>query len=95
MKIAIIGSQGMLGRDLLSYLGDHHEAVGLDIDEIDIREREGTVAKIAELGPQLIINCAACVDVESCETEPEKLHSSGNVCILAYSLTVNGLVCSG
>ena len=72
MKIAIIGSRGMLGRDLTSWLADRHEVVGLDIEEIDIRERKGTVAKITELGPQLIINCAACVDVESCETEPER-----------------------
>ena len=70
MRIAVIGSKGMLGHDLLSYLGSRHEVVGLDIDEIDIRQREETATKIAELRPQLIINSAACVDVESCETEP-------------------------
>jgi dTDP-4-dehydrorhamnose reductase len=72
VRITVIGSRGMLGRDLTSWLGARHEIAGLDIDEIDIREREGTVAKIAELRPQLIINCAACVDVESCETEPDR-----------------------
>jgi len=72
MRIAIVGSEGMLGRDLSSYLGDRHEVVGLDIADIDIREREQTAAKIGELRPQLIINCAACVDVESCETEPDR-----------------------
>lgn len=72
MRIAVIGSKGMLGRDLADWLGARHEVVGLDIDDIDIREREGTVAKIGELRPQLIVNCAACVDVESCQTEPDR-----------------------
>jgi dTDP-4-dehydrorhamnose reductase len=72
MRIAVIGSEGMLGRDLVGFLGDRHEIVGLDIGEIDIRRREATVAAIAELRPQLIVNSAACVDVESCETEPDR-----------------------
>jgi dTDP-4-dehydrorhamnose reductase len=72
VRITVIGSQGMLGRDLMSWLGNRHEVTGLDIDEIDIREREGTVAGIVKREPQLIINCAACVDVESCETEPDR-----------------------
>jgi dTDP-4-dehydrorhamnose reductase len=72
MRITVIGSQGMLGRDLVNWLGDHHEVTGLDIDEIDIREREGTAARIAALRPQLIINAAACVDVESCERQPDR-----------------------
>ena len=72
MKIAVVGSEGMLGRDLSSYLASRHEVVGLDIDDIDICQREQTAARIDELRPQLIINCAACVDVESCETEPER-----------------------
>ena len=72
MRIAVIGSEGMLGRDLVGFLGNRHEVVGLDIGEIDIRRREATVATIAEVQPHLIVNSAACVDVESCETEPEK-----------------------
>jgi dTDP-4-dehydrorhamnose reductase len=72
MRIAVIGSEGMLGRDLTGFLGDRYEAVGLDIEQIDIRLREDTIAAIAELKPQLVINSAACVDVESCEAEPER-----------------------
>ena len=72
MRIAVIGSEGMLGRDLVGFLGNRHEVVGLDIGEIDIRRREATVATIAEVQPHLIVNSAACVDVESCETEPER-----------------------
>ena len=72
MKIAVIGSEGMLGRDLAGFLSERHDVAGLDIGQIDIRLREDTIAAIAELKPQLIINSAACVDVESCEAEPER-----------------------
>ena len=36
MRIAVIGSKGMLGRDLAGWLGARHEVAGLDIDEIDM-----------------------------------------------------------
>ena len=52
MKIAVVGSKGMLGRNLLGWLDVGHEVAGLDIDEIDIRVREQTVAGIEELRPQ-------------------------------------------
>jgi len=71
MKIAVIGSGGMLGSELVGLLRDSHEVVGLDIAEIDIRGRDSTIAVIAELRPDLIINSAAFVDVETCETQPE------------------------
>jgi dTDP-4-dehydrorhamnose reductase len=72
MKIAVIGSEGMLGRDLAGFLGSRHEVVGLDIGQIDIRLREQTLEAMADLRPELIINCAALVDVESCESSPER-----------------------
>jgi dTDP-4-dehydrorhamnose reductase len=71
MKIAVIGSEGMLGSELVGLLRDSHEVVGLDMAEIDIRERDSTIAVITELRPDLIINSAALVDVEACEAEPE------------------------
>ncbi len=70
MRIVVIGSEGMLGRDLMGFLQDRDEVVGLDIDGIDIRQRTDTAAVIADLQPQLIINAAGCVNVESCEAEP-------------------------
>jgi dTDP-4-dehydrorhamnose reductase len=69
--MALIGSQGMLGRDLMEFFRDRHDLVGLDIGEIDIRRREETIATVADLKAQLVINAAACVDVESCENDPQ------------------------
>jgi dTDP-4-dehydrorhamnose reductase len=71
MKIAIIGAKGMLGRELCDTLRQKHEVIAWDIDEIDITDRSGTLRKLQQLEPELILNSAAFVDVDRCETEPD------------------------
>lgn len=72
MKIAIIGAKGMLGRELCRVLGHHHEILAWDIDEIDITDRPRTLELLGDAHPELILNSAAFVDVERCETEPDR-----------------------
>ncbi len=72
MKIAIIGAQGMLGRELCHVLGTQHDVLAWDIEEIDITHRAQTIEMLDVERPDLILNSAAFVDVERCETEPEK-----------------------
>lgn len=71
MKVAIIGAKGMLGQALCSVLGDHHEILAWDIQEIDITNRSQTLKLLSAERPDLIVNSAAFVDVERCETEPD------------------------
>jgi dTDP-4-dehydrorhamnose reductase len=71
MKIAIIGAKGMLGRELCDTLQQKHEVTAWDIDEIDITDRMNTLRKLQQLEPELILNSAAFVDVDRCETEPD------------------------
>ncbi len=72
MKIAVIGARGMLGRELCRVLGAEHEILAWDIQEIDITDRTGTLAKLPPERPELIINTAAFVNLEACEAEPDK-----------------------
>ena len=72
MKIAVIGAKGMLGSELCRVLGKQHEMLAWDIDEIDITDRAGTLARLGAERPDLIINSAALVNVEVCEAEPDK-----------------------
>jgi len=72
MKIAVIGAKGMLGSELCRVLGKQHEMLAWDIDEIDITDRAGTLARLGAERPNLIINSAALVNVEVCEAEPDK-----------------------
>jgi len=74
-RILVIGAQGMLGRDLVEALRSSFrggEVVGWDIDEIDIQEEKGTVAKIENLRPRIVINVAAYTDVDGCELHKER-----------------------
>ncbi len=76
-RILVIGAKGMLGRDLMkalysAYRSDKQanwEILGWDIDEIDIREEKGTVTKIANFRPEIVINLAAYTDVDGCESK--------------------------
>lgn len=74
-KILVIGAKGMLGRDLvhelLSSFPDD-EVLGWDIDEIDIRKEQETVAKIKRARPAIVINLAGHTDVDGCELNEQE-----------------------
>jgi len=74
-RVLVIGAKGMLGQDLIPVLRTFFPAMeidGLDIDEIDIREEKETIAKIEALSPKVVINLAAYIDVEGCESDQRK-----------------------
>jgi dTDP-4-dehydrorhamnose reductase len=72
MHVAVIGAKGMLGRELCRALGAEHQVTAWDIEEIDITHRTSTLQKLTALRPELILNTAAFVDVDRCETEPDQ-----------------------
>jgi dTDP-4-dehydrorhamnose reductase len=68
--ILVVGSNGMLGRDLMELLGDR--ASGVDIGEIDITSPESVLGVLFSIKPEVVVNCAAYTDVDGCETNAEK-----------------------
>ena len=68
----VVGARGMLGRDIAAALSDTHRVMAWDIDEIDITDRSRTVEQIAAAGPEVVVNAAAFVDLEACETDPDR-----------------------
>jgi len=71
MRVIILGVRGQLGRELEASFGALHEVTGCDLPEFDITNREQVFETVAEAKPQLVINAAACTDVERAESEPE------------------------
>jgi len=67
--ILVVGANGMLGRDLMSLLGER--AQGIDIGEIDITSLESVLQVVGAIKPDVVINCAAYTDVDGCETNSE------------------------
>ena len=77
MKILITGCHGQLGTELQKQLADEECALGplperlrkatviaVDVDELDITDREATVTYIRRIQPDTVINCAAFTNVD-------------------------------
>lgn len=73
MKIAVIGSNGQLGNDLLAaFQAKGDEVVGLVHADLEISDLQSVSRVLESVGPEVIVNTAAMHHVENCEKEPEK-----------------------
>jgi dTDP-4-dehydrorhamnose reductase len=71
MKIAVIGSDGQLGNDIVSAFERHGDVVhALRHADIEISELDSVASALESIQPNLIINTAAMHHVENCEREP-------------------------
>jgi dTDP-4-dehydrorhamnose reductase len=69
MRIAVIGSTGQLGTDLMRVMQGHHEAIGLTHEDIEVTEYESCLV-LKKYDPDVIINTAAFHKTDQCEEEP-------------------------
>jgi dTDP-4-dehydrorhamnose reductase len=72
MRVAVIGSLGQLGSDLLRVL---HGAGGYDVtplshDQLNITNRKDVEAIIAQKVFDVVVNCSAYTRVDDCEDHP-------------------------
>ena len=70
MKIALTGSDGMLGHDIQRVFKDV-EVVNFTLNDFDITDLDRTVLAIKEARPDYLIHPAAYTDVDGCEKDPE------------------------
>lgn len=73
MKVAIIGSSGQLGSDLVKVF-DNGEVIPLIHEEIEVRDYS-SCAKLGSLSPDVVINTAAFHKTDACEDDPLKTFS--------------------
>lgn len=103
MKILITGGKGQLGNELLSIVksgqaeigplekAKEYEVVSYDVDKLDISNLN-KVREILNLEkPNVVINCAACTNVDGCESNEElafKVNSLGprNLAIISEEI---------
>lgn len=69
MIIAVLGSQGQLGRDLCPRLGG--KVVPLTRADIDLAKPDTIAAAFAAAKPDVLVNCAAYNLVDKAESEPD------------------------
>lgn len=72
MKILVTGVRGQLGYDVVNELTKRGiEAVGVDIQEMDITDAESVNRVIREAAPDAVIHCAAYTAVDAAEENEE------------------------
>lgn len=71
MKILIIGSEGMLGHDLVDILSKENEVSTTTIDTLDITDIKKTIDTVKNINPDLVINAAAFTDVNGSEAKQD------------------------
>ena len=70
MRIAVLGANGQLGRDLVPRLvGD---VLPLSRADLDLANPEAIPAALARLQPDVLVNCAAYNFVDKAEVEPDE-----------------------
>lgn len=72
MKVLVTGTKGQLGYDVVNELtGRGIEAVGVDIEEMDITDADSVNRVIAQAAPDAVIHCAAYTAVDAAEDNVE------------------------
>lgn len=73
--VALIGGRGMLARAVLAAAPSWCRIVPLSRPEIDIVDTDSVSRALGRLRPRVIVNCAACTNVDGCETDIEAAFS--------------------
>ncbi|MEM3448454.1 MAG: dTDP-4-dehydrorhamnose reductase [Nitrososphaerota archaeon] len=74
MKIAIIGSTGQLGTDLMKVFKNEYETIGLTHQEIEVADYKSCLL-LKRYQPEVVINTAAFHKTDQCEEEPLRAFS--------------------
>lgn len=68
MKVLVTGVKGQLGHDVMNELSKRSiEAVGVDVEEMDITDSAGVDRVIRQACPDAVIHCAAYTAVDAAE----------------------------
>lgn len=92
MKILVIGSNGMLARDVIDALQTHHELHVCDHPHIDICRAASVMPFLERHQPDWVLNCAAYTNVDGAETNRDLAFAvnGDGPGILAYACRAQG-----
>jgi len=68
LRVAVIGSTGQLGQDLLRVFGDR--ATGFAHEDLDVTDPAGVASAVRSAQPDWVLNTAAFHRVDDCEEDP-------------------------
>lgn len=71
MRVAVIGANGQLGRDVCdAFLSARHQVFPLTHSDLELDSQESVLQALEGLGADAVVNTAAFHNVEKCENEP-------------------------
>ena len=74
MKVLVTGVKGQLGYDVVKELTKrNHEAVGVDIEDMDITDFSAVEKVLTAVKPNAVIHCAAWTAVDAAEDNADKV----------------------
>jgi dTDP-4-dehydrorhamnose reductase len=68
LTVAVIGSTGQLGQDLMRVFGE--QALGFAHEDLDVTDEESVASALRSAEPDWVLNTAAFHRVDDCETNP-------------------------
>ena len=81
MRVLVTGARGQLGSDVMIELKNRgHEAVGVDVKEMDITDESAVDSVFEEIHPEAVIHCAAWTAVDAAEDHEDscrKINAGG------------------
>ena len=89
MNIAVLGSQGQLGRDLVPRLAGR--VVSLTRGDIDLAKPDTIAPVLAALRPDVLVNCAAYNLVDKAEADPDAANAVNSRGVGVLALICNPL----
>jgi dTDP-4-dehydrorhamnose reductase len=73
MRIAVIGSNGQLGSDVVrEFTENSDEVTAFTHSDLEVGDLQSIRSALLKADPRVVVNTAAVHDVEVCEREPEK-----------------------
>ncbi len=74
-KIAVLGSDGQLGADLVLAFKDDFDVIGFTRADFDVTDSVTVAQKILEIKPYFVINAAVFHGIPECEKDPQRSFS--------------------
>jgi dTDP-4-dehydrorhamnose reductase len=93
MRVAVIGSTGQLGSDLLDVLAEagNYEVFGLSHREIECTDPVSIEKALQPVRPDVVVNCAAFVRVDESEDRPDDVFRVNSLGALAVARACAGI----
>ncbi|MGO8689004.1 MAG: SDR family oxidoreductase [Thermoguttaceae bacterium] len=90
-RILVTGAAGQLGGELAHMLGA--DAMPIDIDTLNLTDGRAVRRDLADMKPELVINCAAYTNVDRAESEPDVCRAVNAAAVGHLAAACSGLDC--